>query len=92
MGSLRNIWKDKYISQATKVRLVVSLVFSITLYGCETWTIREAERKKIRAFEYWCWRRLLVEAWTEKVTSEEIKSRIGNVMSIETQIIKRRLE
>ena len=78
MTGLNNIWKDKDKTITTKCRIVNALVFLVVLYGCESWTIRKAERRRIDIFELWCWRRLLRIPWTARRTNksviEEIKA------------------
>ena len=59
MIGLTKIWKDKNITKGTKKRLVKAMVFPVALYGCEAWTLKAKEKKKINSFEMWCWRRLL---------------------------------
>ena len=66
MSGLNTIWKDKNITEKAKERLARALVFPVATYGCESWTMRKAKRKKIAAFEYWCWQRMLQISWTEK--------------------------
>ncbi|CAK1590841.1 unnamed protein product [Parnassius mnemosyne] len=72
MTRLKRIWQNRKISNVTKKRLVRTLVFSIFLYGSEAWTIRAADKKRIDAFEMWCWRRMLRIPWTAKRTNESI--------------------
>ena len=78
MTGLNKMWKDKDITITTKCRIVNALVFPVVLYGCESWTIRKAERRRIDSFELWCWRRLLRISWTARKTNkliiEEIKA------------------
>ena len=69
MTGLNKIWKDKDITITTKCRIVNALVFPVMLYGCESWTIRKAERRIIDSFELWCWRRLLRISWTARRTN-----------------------
>ena len=69
MTGLNKIWKDKDI---TKCRIVNTLVFPVVLYGCESWTIRKAERRRIDSFESWCWRRLLRIPWTARRTNKSV--------------------
>jgi hypothetical protein len=76
MSSLEKIWKDKAITRQTKIRLTRTLVFSIATYGCETWSLTKTDRKRIDAFEMWCWRRLLRVPWTAKRTNESILNEI----------------
>ncbi|KAJ0174897.1 hypothetical protein K1T71_010005 [Dendrolimus kikuchii] len=84
--SLEKIWTNRNITKATKMRLVRALVFPIFLYGAETWTIRESERKKIDALEMWCWRRMLRLAWTQFRTNVsileelDIKQRLSSIV------------
>ena len=66
MTNLDSILKSRDITLPTKFCLVKALVFSVVMYGCESWTIREAERRRIDAFELWCWRRLLRVPWTTR--------------------------
>ena len=63
MANLDNIFKSRDITLPTKVRLVKAMVFPVVMYGCESWTVRKAERRRIDAFEVWCWRRLLRVPW-----------------------------
>ena len=69
MGGLISIWKDRGVMMETKVKLVKVFVFPIVLYGAETWTMRKHERRKIDAFELWCWRRVLRVPWMERKTN-----------------------
>ena len=64
MTNLDSILKSRDISLPTKVHLVKAMVFPVVMYGCESWTVKEAERRRIDAFELWCWRRLLRVPWT----------------------------
>ena len=68
-GGLTSIWKDRGVTMDTKVKLVRVLVFPIVLYGAETWTMRKHERRKIEAFDLWCWRRVLRVSWMERKTN-----------------------
>ena len=69
MGGLTSIWKDRGVTMETKVKLVKVLVFPIVLYRTETWPMRKHERRKINAFELWCWRRVLRVSWMERKTN-----------------------
>ncbi|KAJ0179101.1 hypothetical protein K1T71_004813 [Dendrolimus kikuchii] len=86
MDRLGKIWRNRNITKATKMRLVRALVFPIFLYGAETWTIRESERKKIDALEMWCWRRMHRLAWTQFRTNVsileelDIKQRLSSIV------------
>ena len=77
MSRLTKVWRDRQISNATKMRLVKSLVFSIFLYGAETWTVLKKDRDRINAFEMWCWRRLLRIPWTARRTNASILGELG---------------
>ena len=66
MTNLDSILKSRDITLSTKVRLVKVMVFPVVMYGCESWTVKKAERRRIDAFELWCWRRLLKVPWTCK--------------------------
>ena len=66
MTNLDSIFKSRDITLPTKVRLVKAMVFPVVMYGCESWTVRKAERRRIDAFELWCWRRLLRVPWTAR--------------------------
>ena len=66
MTNLDSIFKSRDITLPTKVRLVQAMIFPVVMYGCESWTVKKAERQKIDAFELWCWRRLLRVPWTAR--------------------------
>ena len=85
------IWKDKDITITTKCRLVNALVFPVVLYGCESWTIRKAERRRIDSFELWCWRRLLRIPWTARRTNKSVIEEIKATNPLETLIKKQQL-
>ena len=76
----------------TKVHIVRAMVFPIVMYGCESWTIKKAERWRIDAFELWCWRRLLRVLWTAKRTTQFILKEISPEYSLEEQILKLKLQ
>ena len=69
MTNLDSIFKSRDITLLTKVRLVKAMVFLVVMYGCESWTVKKAERRRIDAFELWCWRRLLRVPWTARRSS-----------------------
>ena len=79
MTNLDSILKSRDITLATKVRLVKAMVFPVVMYGCESWTIKKAERQRIDVFELWCWRRLLRVPWTARRSNQSIlkKSVLG---------------
>ena len=72
MPNRDNILKSRVITLPTKVRLVKAIVFPVVMYGCESWTVRKAERQRIDAFELWCWRRLLRVPWTARRSNQFI--------------------
>uniref|UniRef100_W5MXL2 Reverse transcriptase domain-containing protein n=1 Tax=Lepisosteus oculatus TaxID=7918 RepID=W5MXL2_LEPOC len=76
MLSMHQIWKSKDISLTTKCEMFHAIVFPISMYGCESWTLKKADRKRMDAFELWCWRRLLRISWTARVTNKEVLERI----------------
>ena len=90
MTGLNRVMKDRAISVPTKVRLVKALVFPVMMYGFKSWTIRKSERKKIDAFELWCWR-LLRTPWTERRTNKSILDELRTETSLEGMIIKQAL-
>ena len=87
MGGL-TIWKDRGVTLETKVKLVKVLVFPIVLYGAETWTMRKHERRKIDAFELWCWRRVLRVSWMERKTNISIIESIKPEWTLESRVTK----
>ena len=88
MGGLTSIWKDRGVTMETKVKLVKVLVFPIVLYGAETWTLRKHERRKIDAFELWCWRRVLRVSWMERKTNIWIIENIKPEWTLESRVPK----
>ena len=88
MGGLTTVWKDRGITLQTKVKLVMALVFPIVLYGSETWTMRKTERKKIDAFELWCWRRVMRVSWMEIKTNVWVLENVKPKWTLESRVIK----
>ena len=88
MGGLTSIWKDRGVTMETKVKLVKVLVFPIVLYGAETWTMRKHERRKIDAFELWCWRRVFRVSWMERKTNMSIIENIKPEWTLESTVAK----
>ena len=92
MTGLNKIWKDKDITITTKWRIVNALVFPVVLYGCESWTIRKAGRRRIDSFElWWCWRRLLRIPWTARRTNKSVIDEIKTTNPLEALIKKQQL-
>ena len=83
MTNLYNIFKSRDITLPTKVRLVKAMVLPVVMYGCESWTVKKAERQSIDAFELWCWRRLLRVPWTVRRSNQSILKDIGPGCSLE---------
>ena len=92
MTNLDSILKSKDISLSTKVCLVKAVVFPVVTYGCESWTIRKAERRRIDAFELWCWRKLLRVPWTARRSNQSILEEISPGCSLEGLILKLKLQ
>ena len=88
MCKLAKYMKDKDIATSPETRIVKAIVFPVMMYGCESWTIREAERKKIDSFKIWCWRRILRVPWAEKRTNRFIIEQKQRKISLEAMIIK----
>ena len=88
MMNLDSILKSRDITLSTKVCLVKAMVFPVFLYGCESWTIKKAECRRIDAFELWCWRRLLRVPWTAKRSNQSILKEISPGCSLEGLILK----
>ena len=76
MTNLDSILKSRDITLPTKVRLVKAMVFPVVMYGCESWTVKKAERRRIDAYEMWCWRRHLRVPWTAKRSTQSILKEI----------------
>ena len=76
MTNLDSIFKSRDITLPTKIRLGKTMVFPVVMYGCESWTIKKAERQRIDAFELWCWRRLLRAPWTTRKSNQSILKEI----------------
>ena len=92
MTYLDRILKSRDITLSTKVRLVEAMVFPVVMYGCESWTIKKAECRRIGAFELWCWRRLLRVPWTAKRSNQSILKEISPVYSLERLMLKLNLQ
>ena len=92
MTNLDSIFKSRDITLPTKVRLVKAMVFPVVMYGCESWTIKKAERRRIDAFELWCWRRLLRVPWTARRSNQSILKEISPGISLEGMMLKLKLQ
>ena len=92
MTNLDNILRNRDIILLTKVHLVKAIVFPVVMYGCESWTIKKAERRRIDAFELWCWRRLLRVPWTAKRSNQSILKEISSEYSLEGLMLKLKLQ
>ena len=92
MTNLDSILKSRDITLPTKVRLVKAMVFPVVMYGCESWTVKKAERRKIDAFELWCWRRLLRVPWTARRSNQSIPKEISPGCSLEGLMLKLKLQ
>ena len=88
MTNLDSILKSRDIALPTKVRLVKAMVFPVIMYGCESWTVKKAERRRIDAFELWCWRRLLRVPWTARRSNQSILKEISPGISLEGWMLK----
>ena len=88
MTKLDNILKSRDITLLTNVHIVKTIVFSVVMYGCESWTIKEAESRRIDAFELWCWRRLLGVPWTAKRSNQSILKEISPEYSLKGLMLK----
>ena len=92
MTSLDSILKSRDIALPTKVSLVKAMVFPVALYGCESWTVKKAERRRIDAFELWCWRRLLRVPWTARKSNQSILKETSPGCSLEGLMLKLKLQ
>ena len=90
--NLDSILKSRDITLPTKVRLVKAMVFPVVMYGCESWTVKKAERRRIDAFELWCWRRLLRVPWTARRSNQSILKEISPGSSLEGMMLKLKLQ
>ena len=92
MNSQDSLLKSRDITLLTKVRLVRGMVFPVVMDGCESWTIKKAERPRISAFELWCWRRLLRVPWTARRSNQSILKEISSEYSLEGLMLKLKLQ
>ena len=91
MTNLDSIFKSRDITLPTKVRLVKAMVFPVVMYGCESWTVKNAEHQRVDAFELWCWRRVLRVPWTPRRSNQSIL-KISPGISLEGMMIKLKLQ
>ena len=92
MTNLDSIFKSRDITLPTKVHLVKAMVFSVVMYGCESWTVKKAECWRIDAFELWCWKRLLRVPWTARRSNQSILKEISPGCSLERLMLKLKLQ
>ena len=92
MSKVDSILKSRDITLPTVVHLVKAMVFSVVMYGCESWTIKKAEHRRIDAFELWCWRRLLRVPWTARRSNQSILKEISPEYSLEGLMLKLKLQ
>ena len=92
MTNLDSIFKSRDIIFPTKVRLVKAMFFAVVIYGCESWTVKKAERQRIDAFELWCWKRLLRVPWTARRSNQSILKEISPGCSLEGMMLKLKLQ
>ena len=92
MTNLDRILKSRDIILPTKIHLVKAMVFPVLMYGCESWTMKKAEQRRIDAFELWCWRRLLRVPWTARRSNQSILKEISPEISLEGMMLKMKLQ
>ena len=92
MTNLDSILKSRGITLPTEVHLVKAMVFPVVMYGCESWTVKKAERQRIDAFELWCWRRLFRVPWTARRSNQSILKEISPGISLEGMMLKLKLQ
>ena len=92
MTNLDSILKSRDITLSTKVHLVKAMIFPLVMYGCESWTIKKAEHRRIDAFELWCYRRLLKAPWTARRSNQPILKEISPEYSLEGLMLKLKLQ
>ena len=92
MTNLDSILKSRDITLPTKVHLVKAMLFPVVMYGCESWTVKKAERRRIDAFKLWCWKRLLRVPWTARKSNQSILKEIGPGISLKAMMLKLTLQ
>ena len=92
MTNIDSILRSRDLTLPTKVRLVKAMVFPVTMYGCESWSVKKAESRRIDAFELWCWRRLLRVPWTARRSNQSILKETSPEISLEGMMLKLKLQ
>ena len=92
MTNLDSIFKSRDVTLPTKVHLVKAMVFPVVMYGCESWTVKKTEHRRIDAFELWCWRRLLRVPWTARRSNQSILKEINPGISLEGMMLKLKVQ
>ena len=92
MSNLDSIFKSRDITLPTKVHLLKAMIFPVVLYGCESWTVKKVECRRIDGFELWCWRRLLRLPWTARRSNQSILKEINPGISLEGMMLKLKLQ
>ena len=92
MPNLDSILKSRDITLPTKVHLVKAMFFPVVVYGCESWSVKKAQRRRIDAFKVWCWRRLLRVPWTARRSNQSILKEISPGCSLEGMLLKQKLQ
>ena len=92
MTNLDSIFKNRDVTLPTKVHLVKAMVFPVVMCGCESWIVKKAERRRIDAFELWCWTRLLRVPWTARRSNQSILKEISPGISLERMMLKLKLQ
>ena len=92
MSNLDSIFKSRDITLPTKVRLIKTMDFPVVIYGCESWTVKKAEGRRIDAFELWCWRRLLRVPWTARRSNQSIRKEISPGISLDGMMLKLKVQ
>ena len=92
MTNVHSIFKSRDVTLPTKIRLVKAMVFPVVMYGCESWTVKKAERRRIDAYIMWCWRRLLRVPWTARRSNQSILKEISPGISLEGMMLELKLQ
>ena len=92
LTNLDGIFKSRDVTLPKKVHLVKAMVFPVVMYGFKSWTVKKAERRRIDAFELWCWRRLLRVRWTARISNQSILKEINPGISLERMMLKLKLQ